>query len=128
MLLGFIVFERGIEANPKKIATITKMGPIRDLKGVQRVMGCLVALSRFISGLDEKALPLYHLLKKSEHFSWTLEAEEALTRLKTTLSKPLILVPPAAGESLLLYVATTTQVVSAAIVVKRAEEGHALLV
>jgi hypothetical protein len=128
MLLGFIIFERGTEANSKKIAAITKMGPIRDLKGVQRVMGFLAALSRFISGLDEKALPLYHLLKKSEHFSWTLEAEEALTRLKTTLSKPSILVPPAAGESLLLYVATMTQVVSAAIVVKRAEEGHALLV
>jgi hypothetical protein len=34
MLLGFIVSERGIEANPKKIAAITNMGPIKDLKGV----------------------------------------------------------------------------------------------
>jgi hypothetical protein len=34
MLLGFIISERGIEANPKKISTITKMGLIRDLKGV----------------------------------------------------------------------------------------------
>jgi hypothetical protein len=34
MLLGFIIFERGIEANPEKIAVVTKMGPIRDLKGV----------------------------------------------------------------------------------------------
>jgi hypothetical protein len=34
MLLGFIISERGIKANPKKITTITKMGPIRDLKGV----------------------------------------------------------------------------------------------
>jgi hypothetical protein len=34
MLLGFIVSERGIEANPEKITAITKMGPIRDLKGV----------------------------------------------------------------------------------------------
>jgi hypothetical protein len=69
MLLGFIVSKRGIEANPKKISAITKMGPIRDLKGVQRVTGCLAALSRFISRLGEKALPLYRLLKKSEHFS-----------------------------------------------------------
>jgi hypothetical protein len=69
MLLGFIIFERGIEANPEKITAITKMGPIRDLKGVQRVTGCLAALSRFILRLGEKALPLYRLLKKSEHFS-----------------------------------------------------------
>jgi hypothetical protein len=40
------------------------MGPIRDLKGVQRVLGCLAALSRFISRLGEKGLPLYRLLKK----------------------------------------------------------------
>jgi hypothetical protein len=128
MLLGFIIFERGIEANPEKIAAITKMGPIRDLKGVQRVTGCLAALSRFISRLGKKALPLYHLLKKSEHFSWTLEAEEALTKLKATLANSPILVPLATGESLLLYVIATTQVVSAVLIVERVEEGHALLV
>jgi hypothetical protein len=126
MLLGFIVSKRGIEANLEKIAAITKIGPIRDMKGMQRVTGCLAALSRFISRLGEKALPLYHLLKKSEHFSWTLEAEEALTKLKTTLSNPLILVPLTTGEPLLLYVAATTQVVSAAIVIERMEEGHTL--
>jgi hypothetical protein len=66
MLLGFIISERGIKATPEKIIAITKMGPIRDLKGIQRVMGCLAALSHFISHLGEKALPLYHLLKKSK--------------------------------------------------------------
>jgi hypothetical protein len=78
MLLGFIVSKRGIEANPEKIAAITNMGPIKDLKGVQRVMGCLAALSRFISCLGERGLPLYRLLRKIERFTWTPEAEEAL--------------------------------------------------
>ena len=53
MLLGFIISERGIEANPKKISAIMRMGPIQNIKGVQRVIGCLAALSRFISCLDE---------------------------------------------------------------------------
>jgi ribonuclease HI len=128
MLLGFIVSERGIEANSEKIAAITDMGPIKDLKGVERVMGCLVALSRFILRLGEKGLPLYRLLRKAERFTWTPEAEEALRNLKALLTNAPILVPPAAGEALLIYVAATTQVVSAAIVVERQEEGHALLV
>jgi hypothetical protein len=64
MLLGFIVSERVIEANPEKIAAITNMEPIKDLKGVQRVMGCLAALSRFISRLGERGLPLY---RSNEH-------------------------------------------------------------
>jgi hypothetical protein len=125
---GVIISERDIEANPEKIAAITNMGPIEDLKGVQRVMGCLAALSCFISRLGERGLPLYRLLRKTERFSWKPEAEEALGNLKALLTSAPILVPLAAGEALLIYVAATTQVVSAAIVVERQEEGHALLV
>jgi len=69
MLLGFIVSERGIKANPKKVLAIANMGPIHNLKGVQRVMGCLTSLSWFISRLGEKGLPLYRLLRKTKHFS-----------------------------------------------------------
>jgi hypothetical protein len=89
-------------------------------------MGCLAALSRFISRLGERGLPLYRLLRKTERFTWTPRAEEALENLKALLTSAPILVPPAAGEALLIYVAATTQVVSAAIVVERREEGHAL--
>ena len=63
MLLGFIVSERGIEANPEKVLAVVNMGPIHNLKGVQRVMGCLAYLSHFISHLGEKGLPLYKLLR-----------------------------------------------------------------
>ena len=45
MLLGFIIFERGIEANSEKISTIIRMGLILNIKGVQRIIGCLIALS-----------------------------------------------------------------------------------
>jgi hypothetical protein len=53
MLLGFIVSKHGIEANPEKISAITRMGLIQNLKGVQRITGCLAALNRFISRLGE---------------------------------------------------------------------------
>jgi hypothetical protein len=69
MLLGYIVSQRGIEPNPEKVTALDRMGPIRDLKGVQNVLGCLASLSRFISRLGEKGLPLYRLLKKHERFS-----------------------------------------------------------
>jgi hypothetical protein len=74
MLLGYIISQQGIEPNPEKVAALDRMGPIRDLKGVQKVLGCLAALSRFISRLGEKGLPLYRLLKKHDRFSWTVEA------------------------------------------------------
>jgi ribonuclease HI len=126
MLLGYIVSQQGFEANPEKVASLKRMGPIRDLKGVQKVLGCLAALSRFVSQLSEKGLPLYRLLKKHERFSWTVEAQEALNKLKVMLTHALILTPPKGDEPLYLYVTATTQVVSAVIVVERTEEGHAL--
>jgi ribonuclease HI len=83
-------------------------------------------LSHFISRLGEKGLPLYRLLKKHERFSWTVEAQEALDKLKAMLTHAPILMPPQYGEPMNLYIAATTQVVSAVIVVERTEEGHAL--
>ena len=74
-LLGYIVSERGIEANPKKIMAISNIGPIRNVKGIQRLTGCLAALSRFISQLGERGMPLYKLLKKMDVFVWTKEAQ-----------------------------------------------------
>src|SRR6185295_9660619 len=87
---------------------------------------CLASLSRFISRLGEKGLPLYQLLRKTEHFTWTPEAQEALDRLKASLTHAPILTPSIDGEPLYLYVAAMTHVVSALIVVERQEEGHAL--
>ena len=82
MLLGFIISEHDIKANPKKISAIMRMGPIQNIKGVQRVTGCLAALSHFISCLSERGLPLYRLLKKADCFEWTPKDQEALDKVK----------------------------------------------
>ena len=68
-LLGYIVSERGIKANPKKITAISNMGPIHNVKGVQRLTCCLAAPSQFISQLGEWGMPLYKLLKKKDTFT-----------------------------------------------------------
>jgi hypothetical protein len=50
-LLGFVVSDRGIEANLKKINTIIAMDAPRMTKDVQKLTGCMAALNRFISRL-----------------------------------------------------------------------------
>jgi hypothetical protein len=47
-------------------------------------------------------------MKKHKRFSWTVEAQEALDKLKATLAHAPILTPPWNVEPLYLYVATTT--------------------
>ena len=77
---------RGIEVNPKKIKAILNITKPANLKDIQRLTGCVAAVSRFISRLGEKAMPLYKLLKKADKFVWTEEAEQALAELKRILS------------------------------------------
>ena len=67
-LLGFLVSNRGIEANPKKIKAITSLAKPACINDVQRLAGRIAALSRFISRLGEKAIPLYQMLKKTDTF------------------------------------------------------------
>jgi hypothetical protein len=128
MLLGFIIPEHGIEANPEKIRAITRMGPLQNVKGVHWIIGCLATLSHFISCLGEQGLPLYRLLKKTDRFMWTTKAQAALDKLKHLLTKAPILVPPIEREPLLLYIVATTQVVSATLDVEQEEARHALKV
>src|SRR5215216_2044261 len=66
-LLGFIVTHRGIEANPTKIRALSQLAIPTDLKYVQKLAGCVAALSHFISKLGENALPLYKLLRRIDN-------------------------------------------------------------
>jgi hypothetical protein len=48
-LLRHMVSRCEIDANPEKVSTITKMKSPESLHDVQKLMGCMAALSRFIS-------------------------------------------------------------------------------
>ena len=84
----------------------------------------MAALSRFISRLGEKGLPFFKLLKASEHFSWSEEADTAFEQFKLFLTKPPIMTAPRPDETLLIYIAATSCIISTAIVVKQEEAEH----
>jgi hypothetical protein len=123
-LLGFMVSHRGIEANPAKVNAIRRMNRPTGKKDVMKLTAMIAALGHFISKLGEKGLPFFKLLKKSDKFKWTDEADQALEELKTFVTTPPVMVPPAPKETLLLYISASTQVVSAVLVAERLEEGH----
>jgi hypothetical protein len=118
-LLGFLVLCQGIEANPEKIRTIEVMRPPARIKDVQKLTGCLAALSWFISRLAERALPFFKLLWKSGPFVWTNDVEEEFQELKRYLTSLPVMVALEPGEPLLLYIAATSEVVSMVPVAER---------
>ena len=113
--LGFIVNNRGIEANPDKVKAVLDMPSPSGIKEVQRLTGRIVALSRFVSRASDKCQPFFQVLKKA--FQWDTKCEEAFSALKTYLSSPPpILVSPTEGELLTLYLEVSDFSTSAVLV------------
>ena len=63
--LGFMVSQRGIEANPEKVQAIINMVSPRTIKEVQKLTGRIAALNRFVSRATNKCLPFFKTLKQA---------------------------------------------------------------
>ena len=93
------------------------MLPPSNIKDIQRLIGRIVALSRFVSKANEKCQPFFQVLKNA--FQWDAHYQEAFTALKTYLSSPPVLVSPSEGELITLYLAVSYFSTSAALVRER---------
>ncbi|KAL0453484.1 UNVERIFIED_CONTAM: hypothetical protein Slati_1326500 [Sesamum latifolium] len=120
--LGFMVTQRGIEANPSKIKAILDMKAPSNINEVQRLTGRIAALSRFISKSAEKSLPFFKVLRKIRNFEWDTSCQQAFEELKDYLAKLPLLVKPCPGDTLYLYLSATPQAVSSVLI--REEEGR----
>jgi hypothetical protein len=67
-LLGYMVSSRGMDTNPTKVETIKNMQPPRTQKDIQKLVGMMATLSRFISKLGEQGMPFYKFLSKADGF------------------------------------------------------------
>ncbi|XP_056690031.1 uncharacterized protein [Spinacia oleracea] len=83
--LGFLIDERGIEANPDIVQAVIDMTSPKSVKEVQRLTGCLAALGRFLSRAGDKCHYFFGTIKKKSKFEWTESAETAFVRLKEHL-------------------------------------------
>ncbi|RDX97491.1 hypothetical protein CR513_19729, partial [Mucuna pruriens] len=120
--LGFMLSERGIEANPDKCRAVLNMRSPQNMKEVQQLMGRVIALSRFISKASEVATPILNTRKKERNFGWTLDCEEAFLRLKAMLATPPILVRPELGQPLHLYISVTDDAMNSLLIQEREKE------
>ena len=112
--LGFMMSQKGIEANPNKIWAIIEMAPPRIVKKVQSLNSKIATLNRFVSRITNKCLPFFSTLKKS--FEWITKCQQAFENLKTYLLSSPLLSPSQPGEELFLYLAVSSATVSAALV------------
>ena len=63
--LGFMVSQRGIEANSEKVQAIINTASLRTVKEVQKLTGRIATLNRFVSRATDKCLPFFKTLKQA---------------------------------------------------------------
>jgi hypothetical protein len=77
-----LVSTKGIENIPDKIRAIIQMQPPQTRKEVQKLIGRIAALNRFIAKLAEKSLPFFSTLRGSTKVDWGAEQQQAFDDLK----------------------------------------------
>ncbi|XP_052723752.1 uncharacterized protein LOC128193711 [Vigna angularis] len=114
--LGFMLTSRGIEANPDKCGAVLQMQSPATLKEIQRLIGRLTALSRFIPKLAERVRPILRKMKKGAGPVWDDECERAFQDVKTILVNPPVMNRPGAGADLHVFLGVSETAISAVLV------------
>jgi len=114
--LGFMLTHRGIKANPEKCKAITEMRSPNGLKEIQRLVGRLTSLSRFVPKLVERTRPIIKLLKETTKFEWTDECEQNFLQLKTFLASLPVIQKPNTREPIIVYLSVSNEAVSSVLV------------
>ena len=97
-IFGIHGIPEGDRSKPEKVQAIINMASPKTVKEVQKLIGRIAVINRFVSRATDKCLPFFKTLKQA--FMWTDECEAAFQELKRYLSHPPFLSPSKEGESL----------------------------
>ena len=89
--MGHILTSSGIRPDPKKIQAILDMPKPTDVKGVQRFIGLVTYLSKFLPHLSEACEPLRRLTTKDKLWYWQSQQEEAFAIVKRLVTEKPVL-------------------------------------
>ena len=113
--LGFMVTQRGIEANPAQLKAILQSPAPSSKEEIQQLTGRLAALGRFIFCFTDWLKPFFNTLRGASRVEWDEECDRAFVAIKNYMIEPPILASLEAGDTLYLYLAASDVIVSAAL-------------
>ena len=89
--IGHTISSEGIKPDHTKVNDIMNMPPPTDRKGVQRLLGMVTYLARYIPNLSTITKPIRQLLNKKNLFEWSFEQEKAFNEIKRLLTSEPVL-------------------------------------
>ena len=89
--MGHRLSKHGLSPDPAKVRAIVDMPTPDSKKGVERFLGCLQYLSRFLPQLSDVATPLRQLTEQSAIFTWQTQQDNAFKSLKQMITEAPVL-------------------------------------
>lgn len=89
--LGHIISSEGIRPDETKITAIMNMPHPTNKHDVQRLLGLLTYVSKFVNNFSVKTTILRQLLRKNIVFEWSAEHQKAFDEIKNILTKQPVL-------------------------------------
>ena len=89
--MGEVVSERGFSPDQEKISPIQNIPTPSCKQDLQRLLGMINYLRKYIPNMSELTAPLQYLLKGDVSWAWFPEHDSALTKIKTVLSSAPVL-------------------------------------
>lgn len=89
--LGHLVTKNGIKIDSSKVKAIENMLIPKNKQELQRFLGMINYLGKFIRNLSQLTSPLRKLLSKTEEYIWTDAQEQSYQELKSIISKAPVL-------------------------------------
>ena len=94
IILGHVIFNKGIGVDKAKIELISKLPPPTNVKAVRQFLGYAGFYRRFIKDFSKIAKPLYKLLEKDTKFEWDETFQKSFEELKSHLTTaPMVRAP-----------------------------------
>ncbi|CAC5383949.1 unnamed protein product [Mytilus coruscus] len=85
--IGHTLSADGVRPDQEKIRAIKEMPAPTDKKGVQRLLGTINYLAKFVPNMSAVTEPIRKLLKEEHEFIWTHEQQQAFEKLKDIITK-----------------------------------------
>ena len=89
--IGHVATDKGLCADPAKVRAIIEMPPPENVASVQRLLGMVQYLCKFLPHLSDISEPLRDLTLQDAEWSWEEPQRSAFERLKTAIASTPVL-------------------------------------
>ena len=84
--LEHIIQDQRVKPLTSRVNVFQKLEPPTSMKALQRYLGTINFLAKYVYGMHPLLQPLYNLLHKESEFKWTKEHQTIFEQMKRTIT------------------------------------------